>query len=281
MSRGYKRKRKIGVGGIVLIIIILSMAKEVLPGLLVGALSITGVGLIFVGIMALLVFIIKRLVGNNYAEPNKGAANKNPYSVNYDKSRAESEAAAALKKQEEARKAEAKKAEAMKAEEEAKAKAAKAEPKHRTTGDPEIDKMIVDMDLAIDEMKRLDDAIEDEKLSQQIVHLEEITKKIVDYIITHPNKKKEVNKFFTYYLPTTLKLLNAYDRMDDVGISGANIDGTKGKVEDMMETALAAFDKQLDALFADEALDVTTDIAVMENMLKAEGLTEDSITLSL
>ena len=69
-------------------------------------------------------------------------------------------------------------------------------------------------------MRRLDKAIEDEKVSAQIVHLEDVTTKIVNFIVENPQKKSQVRKFFNYYLPTTLKLLNAYDRMDETGISG-------------------------------------------------------------
>ena len=75
-----------------------------------------------------------------------------------------------------------------------------------------------------------------------------------------------------YYLPTTLKLLNAYDRMDDTGISGDNISTTKQKVENMMDTIVKAYEKQLDALYGEEALDISTDITVMENLLAQEGL---------
>lgn len=150
-----------------------------------------------------------------------------------------------------------------------------------TTGDPEIDKMIDDKEKAVIEMKRLNKAIEDPTLSAQIDHLEEVTTRILNHVVENPSKKSQVNRFFNYYLPTTLKLLNAYDRMDDTGISGTNIDGTKGKVEEMMTTAMAAFDKQLDALYAEDALDVATDITVMENLLKSEGLTDDNMTLSV
>lgn len=150
--------------------------------------------------------------------------------------------------------------------------------KRKRTGDATIDKMLDDEELALAEMLRLDDAIEDEKVSAQIVHLEEVTTKIVDFVYDHRDKKNSVRRFFNYYLPTTLKLLNAYDRMDETGISGVNIDGTKGKVEVMMDTSLAAFDKQLDALYADEALDISLDIKVMENMLSNEGLKDDEIT---
>ena len=140
------------------------------------------------------------------------------------------------------------------------------------TGDADIDKMIVDRNLAIKEMKRLDDNIEDETISSQIVRLEELTDKIVNCVVEKPEKKKQVRRFFNYYLPTTIKILDSYDRMDDAGISGMNIDGTKGKIESMMETAVSAYEKQLDALYADEALDISTDITVMENLMKSEGL---------
>lgn len=151
--------------------------------------------------------------------------------------------------------------------------------KRPRTGDAAIDKMLDDEEFAIDEMKRLDDAIPDEKLSAQIVHLEDVTSKIVTYVVDHPQKKTQVRRFFNYYLPTTLKLLNAYDRMDEAGISGINIDGTKGKVEAMMDKALDAFDRQLDSLYSDEAMDISSDISVMESLLAQEGLTgDDAIT---
>lgn len=289
MSR--RRREKISGGTFIILVFLAIALKDLWAPLLSIAASIFAVGIGFLAVMGLIVFLLVKLTKNkSYVEPKKDdRPTKNPYSVNYNKDKVDE----AERRRQEARKARDSKeividgstVKEKPVEETVKNKEAetvqKEEKKHKTTGDPDIDKMIVDKDLAIEEMKRLDDAIEDEKLSEQIVHLEQVTEKIVEYIIAHPKKKKEVTKFFNYYLPTTLKLLNAYDRMDNAGVSGENIDGTKGKVEDMMETAIKAYDKQLDALFADEALDVTTDIKVLENMLKSEGLTEDSITLKL
>ena len=151
------------------------------------------------------------------------------------------------------------------------------EKKQETTGDPELDKLIQERDRAVSEMRRLNDSIEDETISAQIDHLEEITKKIIAYVVEHPQKLSQIRKFMNYYLPTTLKLLNAYDRMGSAGVSGTNIDGTMGKIETMMDTVTKAFDKQLDALFGDEALDISTDITVMENLLAQEGLTGEQL----
>ncbi|MCI2105631.1 MAG: 5-bromo-4-chloroindolyl phosphate hydrolysis family protein [Intestinimonas sp.] len=146
------------------------------------------------------------------------------------------------------------------------------EPKPENTGNAELDALIRERDRALSEMRRLNDNIKDEKISMQIDHMEDITRKIIAHVVEYPQKLPQIRKFLSYYLPTTLKLLNAYDRMGAAGISGTNIDGTMGKIETMMDTVVAAFDRQLDALFRDEALDISTDITVMENLLKSEGL---------
>ena len=156
---------------------------------------------------------------------------------------------------------------------EPKAEKKKAEhAKPAGTGNPEIDALIAERNRAVSEMRRLNDNIEDPTISAQIDRLESTTKKIIAHVVQNPEKLPQIRRFLNYYLPTTLKLLNAYDRMDDAGVSGTNIDGTKGKIEDMMDTVVLAFDKQLDALFGDEALDISTDITVMEQMLAREGI---------
>ena len=142
--------------------------------------------------------------------------------------------------------------------------------------DPKIAALRKEKDRAISELRRLNDAIPDEKISAQIDHLEDITGKIIGHVIEKPEKGPQISRFLDYFLPTTLKLLNAYDRMDSAGISGSNIDATKQKVETMLDTLCAAFDKQLDSLFGDEALDISTDITVMENLLAQEGLSGGS-----
>ncbi len=145
------------------------------------------------------------------------------------------------------------------------------------TGNEELDKMIADGKKAIAEMKRLDDNIEDETISAQIRRLEQISGKIFSLVEEHPEKLPQVRKFMNYYLPTTLKLLNAYDRMSGQSVAGENISGTMERVESMMDTIVKAFEKQLDSLFGAEAMDISTDITVLENMMAREGLVEDDL----
>ena len=146
-----------------------------------------------------------------------------------------------------------------------------------TTGNEELDKMIADSKKAIAEMKRLDDNIADPTISAQIVRLQQLAGKIFAQVEQNPEKLPQIRKFMNYYLPTTLKILNAYDRMGEQGVSGENISSTMQKVEGMMSTIITAFEKQLDSLFGSEAMDISTDMVVLENMMAREGLTDDPL----
>ena len=154
---------------------------------------------------------------------------------------------------------------------------AEEKPKEESTGNPGLDKMLKDGRLAIQEMKRLDDNIADPGISADIVRLEQVCQKIFDEVKRDPKKLPQIRRFMDYYLPTTLKLLNSYDRMSGTGVSGANIDSTLAKVEGMMRTVVAAFEKQLDSLYGAEALDISTDITVLETMMAREGLAGDQM----
>lgn len=146
-----------------------------------------------------------------------------------------------------------------------------------TTGNPELDRMIDDGKKAIAEMKRLDESIENPTISAQIVRLQELSGRIFAQVEQNPEKLPQIRKFMNYYLPTTLKILNAYDRMGDQGVAGENIRSTMQKVEGMMDTIIHAFEKQLDNLFGAEAMDISTDMVVLENMMTREGLSDDPL----
>ena len=97
-----------------------------------------------------------------------------------------------------------------------------------------------------------------------------MAEKIFQQVKAEPKKLPEIRRFMDYYLPTTLKLLNAYDRMGAAGVSGENIDGTMKRVEDIMSTIVTAFEKQLDSLFGSDALDIKAEMTVLETMLARE-----------
>ncbi len=126
------------------------------------------------------------------------------------------------------------------------------------------------------ELRRVNDAIPDEEMSDKISRLEVVSAKIFAQIRENPEKLPQMRKFMDYYLPTSLKLLDTYAELDAQGIEGTNIRESKRRIEQSMDTLVVAFENQLDKMFQDDALDVSADIDVMEKMLSADGLTGDS-----
>ena len=129
--------------------------------------------------------------------------------------------------------------------------------------------------MAIKEMGRLYGSIQSPEVRERINELMRISDKIIQDAVDDPSDVPEIRKFLDYYLPTTIKLLNAYDRMSGQGIEGENLSRSMNSIEEMLDTAVDAFKKQLDSLFEDQALDIETDISVMNRMLEREGLTGD------
>ena len=96
--------------------------------------------------------------------------------------------------------------------------------------------------------------------------------KLDDTILT-----EEERRMMDYYLPTTMKLLEAYEELDAQPVQGENIISSKKEIEDTIDTLNIAFEKLLDSLFQDTAWDVSSDISVLHTMLAQEGLTEDGL----
>lgn len=129
-----------------------------------------------------------------------------------------------------------------------------------------------DDDAILQEIRQVNDAIEDPVMSEKIDRIGEITGKILDYQRKNPNKDSQLRSFLNYYLPTTLKILKAYAQMEAQGIEGQNISAAKERIEGMMDKVVEGFEKQLDKLFQDDAMDITTDVEVLERMLDKDGL---------
>lgn len=121
-------------------------------------------------------------------------------------------------------------------------------------------------------IRQLDERIEDAYVSERIQRLAQLTHQIFAYVEQNPEKEQKIRQFRNHYLPKTIKILEAYARMEQQNVSGANISAAMQDVEKIMDKLVAGFEKQLDALFDSEAMDVTTDINVLENMMNMEGL---------
>lgn len=130
-----------------------------------------------------------------------------------------------------------------------------------------------DYDGYLAAIRRANDRIPDEELSDKMDRMEEIARRIFREIEEHPEKKQQASKFLDYYLPTTLKLLETYADFDEAGVEGENLRQAKTRIETIMDSLVAGFEHQLDELYRSEAMDVDSDIRVMESMLRRDTAT--------
>jgi len=140
------------------------------------------------------------------------------------------------------------------------------------SGDERIDALLAVGENAVSEMRRLQKTIPGVAVGQKLDEIIAVIDKIFKKMLEEPDVYKQVKRFADFYLPTTIKLLHTYDRFGQSGVSGDNITGTMERIDTALCTILESYNKFFDSLFEHKALDIETDIKVLENMLKNEGL---------
>ncbi len=124
-------------------------------------------------------------------------------------------------------------------------------------------------------IKAANDSMPDEEISGKLFRLERICTRIFEYIEQNPEKLSDIRRFMSYYMPTTLKLVEAYQEFSEQPVQGDNITTAKKEIEEMLDDINGAFEKMFDKLFEDDAMDISTDISVLSTMLAQEGLLKD------
>lgn len=140
---------------------------------------------------------------------------------------------------------------------------------------PEVRQIIRTGEEYIQKIHDCNDAISGAEISAKISRMEMLVDRIFDRVEQNPESVTDIHRMMEYYLPTTIKLLNAYQDLDAQPIQGENIISSKREIEKTLDTLNVAFEKLLDSLFQDTAWDVSSDISVLHTMLAQEGLTED------
>lgn len=143
---------------------------------------------------------------------------------------------------------------------------------------PQVQEVLDRGNAFIAEIRRCNDAIPGQEISAKIDRMEMIVRRIFERAETNPEIIPDLKKMMDYYLPMTVKLLNAYADMDGQPIQGETIQSSKREIEATLDTLNLAFEKLLDDLFADTAMDISSDISVLNTLLAQEGLKEDDLT---
>lgn len=140
---------------------------------------------------------------------------------------------------------------------------------------PEVQEVLDKGNEFLDKIHKSNNAIPGVEISAKISRMELIVEKIFERAQKHPEIIPDLKKMMNYYLPMTVKLLDAYEEMDRMPVQGENIKSSKKEIEDTLDTLNQAFEKLLDSVFQDTAWDVSSDISVLHTLLAQEGLTDD------
>ena len=127
-------------------------------------------------------------------------------------------------------------------------------------------------DAILHKIRHLNDEIDDEAVSARIDRIERVTASIIHTLEEHPERIEDARRFMNYYLPTTMKLLESYNLMEDQSYQGKNIQIARRRIEDVLDKLVMAAEAQQDKLFRAEAMDVDVEIDALETMMASDGL---------
>jgi len=140
----------------------------------------------------------------------------------------------------------------------------------KKTGDADKDALLNQGKQYLNRICQLIPSIDDETFKSHVNMLAERGGRMFGFISKNPADVRQSKNFITYYFPTAIKLIESY--IEFTAHSGGKLKDTAAKIDGVMLSVVAAFDKHLETLYADKALDVDTDIEVLKGMLRAAGL---------
>ena len=146
------------------------------------------------------------------------------------------------------------------------------EGQETASGSSELDNMIAEGQEYIRRLKEMNNNIPGEVISRKLFRLQHLLKEIFDSLKEHPEQVPQMKKFMNYYLPTTIKLVDAYEEFDSLSVQGEDIQEAKAEIEKTLDTINDAFGELLNKIFREAAYDVTADAQVLQAMLAKEGL---------
>ena len=140
------------------------------------------------------------------------------------------------------------------------------------TGSEDVDAMLNGIAANLDALHKLNEAIPDPQLSRAMDRMEKAGRSIAAVVEKTPDKARSVDRFARYYLPEVVKLMGTYAALEQNSVRGENAAQIEAELRRNAETTATAFENQLDALYSAEAMDISTDIEVLDSILKSQNL---------
>lgn len=142
----------------------------------------------------------------------------------------------------------------------------------------EVKQLVTEGNRYVKEIRRLNDEILGEDISNQLEKIEEIIASIFEIIKRKPEKRTELRKLMQYYLPMTVKVVTSYRDFENEKIPSRQLEESKKEIRETLDKVIMAFEALREKIFQEEVLDVSTDLDVLETMMSQEGLIKDGIT---
>ena len=153
------------------------------------------------------------------------------------------------------------------------ARAAAMEKTRETSKKEAVKQSAEAYDQILDKIKAVNDRIPDPEMTEKINQIESITREIFRAVEQAPEKRGKIDRFMSYFLPTTLKLLESYANLEKTNIDGKNINQSMRSIEIAMDTVVDGFRHQLDELYKSDAVSIETEIDVLTKMINRETVT--------
>ncbi len=144
----------------------------------------------------------------------------------------------------------------------------------KTVKNPVLQQALEEADKYVKAIKEKNALIDDEDITAKLNRIEELTTEIFNVALVQDEEVKDVRRMLNYYLPTVIKLLDKYLEFSGISYSGENISVSLEKIREMLSTIITAFEKHLDGMYSQDAMDIDSEIMVLESILTSEGLLE-------
>lgn len=122
------------------------------------------------------------------------------------------------------------------------------------------------------EIRRFEKAMDKVTVANAVSEIATVTEKILTSIEEDASQIKQARQFLTYYLDSTIKILGLYVDLGSQDLADDGIQKSLARVEALVLTLKETFEKQLARLLSNDVLDLDTEISLLEQTIKMEGL---------
>ena len=119
--------------------------------------------------------------------------------------------------------------------------------------------------------------IDNDEIKAYLTSINDSTSKIIKTIEKTPKKIKNIDNFFDYYLPITVKIINRYDEIENNNLSSKDSKKFMTSTINMLASIDKAFRNILNNLYQKEIIDMDAEMKVFSSMLKADGFNENEL----